>query len=262
MRRLSYLVTIACLLVVGVIGLCPGDPQSPGSPSSQGGMPVVQAIAGFVVQPWATALLLFLGMMLLISQLTAISTWGATGTVGVLCVGLVFASYIAAGVAVWMGAALLFAGLALLLIEAGIMPGRGISAFAGLACLFLGSYWMLGGAAAGTFFAVSVSALFALMSFAAFLVHLPQNGAWRALCERIEISVARPYSTAVDSESIQVSETGTVQKVVMPEAETSARPEAARPDLKQKTETGKGRTDSQTDEEQPKQQIVGTGEDE
>ena len=145
------------------------------------------SLSGFVLNPWITPALVLLGMVLIIAELVSIGSWGATGTAGVLCLGAVVGSSILAGVAVTVGLALLLVGTALMLIESRVLPGKGISAVAGLACLFMGLYWTLGGASVGVAYAASVSTLFTVLAAVAFLVHLPTNSAWAVAGRRVEM---------------------------------------------------------------------------
>ncbi len=199
-----------------------------------------------------TVLLLFAGMMLLISELMHSGTWGVTGTAGVFCLGVVLASHALAGAAAWFGVVLILAGIGLLLVESRVLPGYGVSGVGGLACLFVGCYLMLGGAAAGVLFAILASALVTLLSAIAFLVHLPQNSAWQAVGRKLEMHVGRPYSTAVEGrvEIAGADSLAAETQVSEPEpAGTLETDEAKRQRL--------AGTDSESDEEQ---QILGRDE--
>ncbi|NIN65166.1 MAG: hypothetical protein GTO63_10795, partial [Anaerolineae bacterium] len=62
-----------------------------------------EGIVEILLIPWVTFIFLALGMVLLIAELMTIHTWGATGTVGTACLGVLFAAYLSAGVATWVG---------------------------------------------------------------------------------------------------------------------------------------------------------------
>ncbi len=151
---------------------------------SAGGM---APVLDFVLNPWVTPALILIGMMLIIAELVSIGSWGATGTAGVACLGVVVGSSVLAGVAATLGIVLLLAGTALMLVESRVLPRRGISALAGLACLFMGLFWTLGGASVGLAYAASVSALFTVLAAVAFLVHLPTNPSWAVAGRRVEV---------------------------------------------------------------------------
>ena len=139
--------------------------------------------------PWVTFAVLALGMTLLIIDLLTINTWGLSGTFGVACLALVFATYISAGVGSWLGVAAFLIGLGLILVEAHVFPGHGISGIAGVIGVFLGLFWALGGTGVNALFAGVTSAFFTLMAVAAFLVYLPKTTTWRRLGQRLDQKV-------------------------------------------------------------------------
>jgi len=162
-----------------------------------------------MIDPWLTLVLMFTGMMLLISQLMSLSPWGWSGTAGVFCLGAVIVSYSLAGALAWTAALLLIAGIGLLLIESRVLAGYGINGVAGLACLFLGLYSML--AAWGILYAALVSALMTVLAAVAFLVHLPQNPKWQMIGRKLEITVGHPYSRTAGHVEAEITGTGKTQ---------------------------------------------------
>jgi membrane-bound serine protease (ClpP class) len=60
---------------------------------------------------------------------------GVPTVVAVICFGLYFIGYIAAGLAGWEEAVLFAVGLALLAVEVFVLPGFGVAGVAGLACI-------------------------------------------------------------------------------------------------------------------------------
>lgn len=244
--RLAVLVAILGLLAL----YGPAYSQS-GVPAS--GAPSPQGVADFVLYPWVTVLLLFVGMMLLISQLMSIGGWGVTGTAGVFCLGVVLASHALAGAAAWFGVVLILAGIGLLLVESRVLPGYGVSGAAGLACLFVGCYLMLGGAAAGVLFAILASALVTVLSAIAFLVHLPQNSAWQAVGRKLEMRVGRPYSTAVEGR-VEIAGADSLAAETQEISEKESAGTSETDEAKKEKLAG---TDTESDEEQ---QILGRDE--
>jgi membrane-bound serine protease (ClpP class) len=178
-----------------------------------------------ILNPWVTILMLLAGMMLIISEVATIRTWGG-GLLGVLCVGLVLLSYVYAGIASWLGVVLLLSGAGLFLVEARVLPGHGISALGGTAGVSLGTYWTLGGAASGLSFALSAALLVTALSVIAFLVYLPRSHAWRAMSSQVEVHVGTPG--------------GVVRHIAESEAPADLKAEL-----------------TQASEEEPPQQIVG-----
>jgi len=193
-RRLIILLAIIGALV-SAAGFCQNEMPATHNPASGD---VLALITGSVLNPWVTTLLILVGMALVIAEILSIGKWGVTGLAGIASVGCVVGSAVLAGVTGWVGLTVLLAGVGLLLVESRALPGHGISGIAGLIALFLGMYWVLGGASAGILYAASVSAVFALMAAIAFLVHLPHNAAWRGVGRRLEISVGHPYGTMTE----------------------------------------------------------------
>src|SRR5262249_38500227 len=105
--------------------------------------PWLQA-ANFIVQPYVTIGLLVAGCLLLFQDLLTPRTWGVTGTLGVICMGLVFAAFITVGDRGWVGEILLLVGLAAILLEIHVFPGFG-SAILGFVLMFAGMFLCLGG---------------------------------------------------------------------------------------------------------------------
>jgi len=145
------------------------------------------AVASWVVQPWATIALLVAGCLLLFHDLLTPLDWGATGTGGVIALGLVFASHYAKGAGGVLGVVLLLGGLTGLLLEIHVFPGRGLPAFTGLFLLFLGMFWSLGGAH-NTAFALPVSAILTVVSLVAFFAYLPKSPAWKKIGEEMQLA--------------------------------------------------------------------------
>ena len=58
---------------------------------------VWHTVAHLVAMPWATIALLVAGCLLLYHDLLTPLTWGWTGTLGVIALGLVFASHLTSG---------------------------------------------------------------------------------------------------------------------------------------------------------------------
>lgn len=135
--------------------------------------------AGIIVNPWATIALLAAGCLLLYHDLLTPLTWGATGTLGVIAVGLVFAAHVTVGGFGWVSVVLMLLGLAALLLEIHVFPGHG-SAFAGFILMFVGMFLSLGGTH-HTAFALTLSTVLIVISGLAFLAYLPKSPAWQKL---------------------------------------------------------------------------------
>ncbi len=139
------------------------------------------SVALWVSQPWATILLLALGLALVVLEMLTLHTWGLAGIGGGLLVLLIFAAHITVGTATWVGVILFLAGIALLLFETHLLPGHGVSAFVGLILVFLGMFYALGGTQTGALYSASAALLTAVAVVAAFFLYLPRSRVWGRL---------------------------------------------------------------------------------
>ncbi len=156
------------------------------------------SVALWVSQPWATILLLALGLALVVVEFLTWHTWGLAGIAGGLLVVLIFASYITVGSATWVGVALFIMGIALLLLETHVFPGHGLSAFAGLVLIFLGMFYALGGTQTGAIYSASAALLTSIAVIAAFFLYLPRSRVWNKLGQPMRQSAKAGYVSSDD----------------------------------------------------------------
>ncbi|MBC8101429.1 MAG: hypothetical protein H7Z41_02415 [Cytophagales bacterium] len=164
-------------------------------------------IAGTVTSPGITVILLVAGCALRFHDLLTPLTWGATGTIGVALLGLVFASHVSGHTGGWIGVLLLLVGLALLLLEIHVVPGSGMTGISGLLLLFLGMFWSLGGPR-NVAFALPVSSILAVVALLAFFAYLPKSPVWKQLGQQMRQQAA--VAQGVDSESGFLGQRGVV----------------------------------------------------
>lgn len=153
----------------------------------------------WITQPWATILLLALGMTLVLVEVLTLHSWGLAGIVGGVIVALIFAAYITVGAAGWIGLLLFLAGAALLLLETHFLPGHGYPAMAGLALIFVGMYFALGGAQAGAIYSASGALLTTLALVVAFFLYLPRSGVWKRLGQPLRQTALGGYVSSADN---------------------------------------------------------------
>lgn len=151
------------------------------------------AIAWWVSRPWATLLILGLGLALIIAEMITWHSWGLAAVLGTFLVALTFAAHITVGAFPWAGAILFLAGVALLLLETHVFPGHGLAALAGLILIFLGLFFGLGGAQAGALSTAGSALLVTAGILAAFLAYLPRSPIWRRLSQPTRQSAAAGY---------------------------------------------------------------------
>lgn len=152
--------------------------------------------AGYVVHhPWVTIALLVAGCALLFHDLLTPFTWGVTGTLGVLCVGAVFASQLTVGEGGWIGILLLLGGVALLLIETHLLPGHGLAAVFGLMLLFAGMFLALGGGRNAAF-SLGVSTLLTFVTVIGFFAYLPKSPVWKQIGQEMRQRAEAGYTTS------------------------------------------------------------------
>ena len=191
-RARPLLATLLLLLAAANVVYAQGE--TPAAAATPGAW---DAFAHFVVSPWATIVLLALGCLLLFVDLLTIHTWGVSGTLGVLAIALVFAAHITAGDGGWVGVVLALAGVALLLLETHVFPGHGISAFAGLALLFAGMFYALGGSQ-NALFALSTSTVLTAASLVGFFAYLPRSPIWKQIGLQMQQRASLGYVTSSD----------------------------------------------------------------
>jgi len=191
-RARPFFAALLMLLAAANVGYAQGE--APASSASPGAW---NALAHFVVSPWATIVLLALGCLLLFVDLLTIHTWGVSGTLGVAAIAVVFAAHITVGDGGWIGVVLALAGVALLLLETHVFPGHGISALAGLALLFAGMFYALGGSQ-NALFALSTSTVLTAASLIGFFAYLPRSPIWKQIGLQMQQRASLGYVTSSD----------------------------------------------------------------
>ena len=157
-----------------------------------------QAVALWITQPWATILLLAVGLALVLTEVLTLHTWGLAGLAGGVLVALIFAAYITVGAATWVGVLLFLGGCALLLLETHVLPGHGWPALTGLALIFVGLFYALGGSQAGALYPAA-SALFVTVALlVAFFLYLPRSGVWKRLGQPMRQTALAGYVSSDD----------------------------------------------------------------
>ncbi|MDQ2800525.1 MAG: hypothetical protein M3Y13_12910 [Armatimonadota bacterium] len=155
------------------------------------------ATALWISQPWATILLLALGMALVVIEMMTLHSWGVAGIFGGALTLLIFAAHITVGTATWVGVVLFLAGLALILFEAHL-PGHGLAVLAGLVLAFLGMYFALGGAQTGALYSAGAALLTTVGLVIAFFLYLPKSPVWKRLGQPLRQSAASGYVSSDD----------------------------------------------------------------
>lgn len=155
------------------------------------------AVALWVSQPWATIVLLALGLALVIAEMMTLHSWGLAGIVGGALVVLIFAAYITIGAATWVGVLLFLAGIALMVFEAHL-PGHGLWVLAGLVLVSLGMFFALGGVQAGALYSATGALLTSLALIVAFFVYLPRSPVWKKIGQPMRQTAAAGYVSSDD----------------------------------------------------------------
>jgi len=194
-RALRLVAGVVLLLLAAATSVyAQGGAESSSAAASAGAW---NELARWIVSPWATIVLLALGCLLLFVDLLTLHTWGLAGTLGVVAIGLVFASHITVGGAGWIGVVLALAGVALLLLETHVFPGHGMAGVAGLVLLFAGMFYALGGSE-NALFALSVSMALTVASILGFFAYLPKSPVWKKLGQQMQQRASLGYVTSSD----------------------------------------------------------------
>ncbi|MFQ5794569.1 MAG: nodulation protein NfeD [Candidatus Bipolaricaulia bacterium] len=135
--------------------------------------------AGFLTDPTISSLLLTLGFLGLLVEVTT-AGWGVPGSLGLLSLGLFFGGHLVAQVAGLESILLFVVGLVLLAVEIFVIPGFGIAGLTGFAALLAGIVlafpgWQEGLQSLGI--ALGVTAVVSLI----LLRYLPRSRLWRRL---------------------------------------------------------------------------------
>lgn len=157
-----------------------------------------QAAALWITQPWATILLLALGLALVLAEVLTLHTWGVVGIAGGVLVALIFAAYITVGAATWVGVLLFLGGCALLLLETHVLPGHGWPALTGLALIFVGLFYALGGSQAGALYPAATALCVTVALLVAFFLYLPKSGVWKRLGQPMRQTAQSGYVSSDD----------------------------------------------------------------
>ncbi|MEW6226702.1 MAG: NfeD family protein [Bacillota bacterium] len=94
-----------------------------------------ERIARFLTEPTVSSILLILGFLGLLFEVTS-PGWGVPGTCGVVALALFFFGRMVAGLAGWEVVGLFILGFLLLLAEVFLIPGFGIAGVSGIAAIF------------------------------------------------------------------------------------------------------------------------------
>jgi membrane-bound serine protease (ClpP class) len=156
------------------------------------------AIALWVSQPWATILLLTLGLILIIVELMTWHSWGIAAVIGGGLVILIFAAHIAVGMATWVGIVLFLAGLVFLLFETHVFPGHGLSALFGMILIFTGMFLALGGTQSNALFSMAAASITTIAMLVAFFAYLPRSRVWNKLGQPMRQSASAGYVASDD----------------------------------------------------------------
>ena len=155
-------------------------------------------VALWVTQPWATVLILALGLALIFAEILTLHSWGVAGIFGGVLVALIFAAYITVGAATWIGIILFLIGAALLLLETHVLPGHGWPAFTGLALIFAGLFYALGGPGSGAMYPAAVALVMTFAILVAFFLYLPRSGVWKRLGQPLRQTALAGYVSGDD----------------------------------------------------------------
>lgn len=136
-----------------------------------------EKVARFLTEPTVSSLLLTLGMLGLLAEITS-PGWGVPGTGGLLALALFFGARLITGLAGLEVVLLFLLGIGLLLLEILVIPGFGIAGIGGLVAIFASLYLSFPDAASA-FTAIGLSTV-ATIVFAVILVRrVPKTGLWR-----------------------------------------------------------------------------------
>lgn len=199
MRR-YFIITFILASVSAIFGGCCFGAQA----GAEGMLSINNHFANFIMYPWTTFAFLSIGMSLIVIYTVESRIRNLAGTAGALLTGITLTVYITAGTGSLTALMIFLAGIILILIEARVLPGHGISAIAGIICEFTGVYLILGGAENGFFFPAAMALLVSMLSAAAFLAYISGSSKWKSMLHNIEIEKSQSCSTInIDTTTIK-----------------------------------------------------------
>lgn len=170
-----------------------------------------ERVARFLSEPSVSSLLLTLGFLGLLTEITT-PGWGVPGTAGVVALILFFGSRLITGL-VGLEIVILFVlGFALLLLEILVIPGFGVVGILGIISMFAGLYLSFPDlptalASIGLSLALTLVASFFLLR------RLPRSGVWRKIA--LDAKLENPGFTGEDEKN-SVIVVGAIGRAVTP----------------------------------------------
>ncbi|HEY8416853.1 MAG TPA: NfeD family protein [Limnochordales bacterium] len=138
-----------------------------------------ERVARFLTDPTISSLLLTLGALGLLAEITS-PGWGVPGTAGLVALALFFGARLITGLAGLEVVLLFLLGIGLLLLEILIIPGFGLAGVGGLAAIFASLYLSFPDASSA-FTAIGFATV-ATIVFGIILVRrVPKTGIWRRI---------------------------------------------------------------------------------
>jgi membrane-bound serine protease (ClpP class) len=175
----------------------------------------------FLTNPVVASLLMTIGMLGLLVEIRT-PGFAVPGTIGLLSLGLFFWGHWIVQLAGWEELLLVTTGVILLGLELFIIPGFGVAGVGGIIALVAGLGMTLVGAGAtasviiGAFGRVAISILLALAGGLAMLRILPRLPFGRRLVLEAEVRAERGYTSAPESDRLQLGRTGTALSPLRP----------------------------------------------
>lgn len=213
MRHLPFITFISCLLTAISIDHCFGTTLMHPPFALTGALRQIDMI---LINPFVSLIVICAGMALVIYQAADRKPHGIIGTTGLMLTGITYTAWMMAGVFGWTGIMISAAGVMLMYVESRITPGHGIFAVAGTASIFAGTYMIFGGSQDGMLFPMLMAILISGSSAIAFIIHLPNNAAWKEMQKQIK------FEESVQSSTIQI-DTGKLKTALRQKASAKLR---------------------------------------
>lgn len=195
MRHLPFVSLIFCLLTAISINCCFGAPLVHHTIAASG---MLAQIDSLVINPLVSLIVICAGMSLIMYQAADKKPYGVIGIAGLTLTGIVYYAWILSGASSWTGILISAAGVIMMYVESRIIPGHGLFAVIGAASIFAGTYLVFGGSQNGVFYPILTAIIVSGSSVIAFIVHLPNNAAWKELQKQIE------YDRSMQANSIKI----------------------------------------------------------
>jgi len=161
-------------------------------------MTLPEKMAVFITNPMVVSILFAIGILGLIIEFKTVG-WGIAGTVGLVCLALLFGGHMIAHIDAGIGLIIFVFGVGLLLAEIFIIPGFGVAGVAGIILIFFGALFAINTGTGSWTEALRIvsQSLIIIIVLGGFLVYfLPKTSIWKTTVLETEEKSESGYTSS------------------------------------------------------------------